>query len=213
MNMKEIQRALGLKDDGIRGPVTTTALLKAADEGHLAVVGAPVQLELPLSSVTGLQRIIIHWTFTGYTATEQSKEHYHYIVEGRGSIVSGDMKPEDNISISDDRYAAHTIGANAGAIGVAFAAMVDAKESPFSAGHAPITHQQVDAMCRLVADLCKRYKIPLRRDTVLTHAEVERTLKIDQNGKWDVTWLPRMTKPGDAIAVGDQLRSGIEAYL
>ena len=37
MDMFELQRALGLTADGKRGPVTTAAILKAADDGRLTV--------------------------------------------------------------------------------------------------------------------------------------------------------------------------------
>lgn len=40
MDMFELQRALGLTADGKRGPVTTAAILKAADEGRLTVTEA-----------------------------------------------------------------------------------------------------------------------------------------------------------------------------
>lgn len=40
MDMFELQRALGLTADGKRGPVTTAAILKAADDGRLTVAEA-----------------------------------------------------------------------------------------------------------------------------------------------------------------------------
>lgn len=43
MDMFELQRALGLTADGKRGPVTTSAILKAADDGRLTVT-EPVAL-------------------------------------------------------------------------------------------------------------------------------------------------------------------------
>lgn len=42
MDMTELQRALGLTADGKRGPVTTAAILKAADEGRLEILAPPV---------------------------------------------------------------------------------------------------------------------------------------------------------------------------
>lgn len=38
--IKPLQQLLGLKADGLRGPVTTTAVLQAADEGRLTVIAA-----------------------------------------------------------------------------------------------------------------------------------------------------------------------------
>ena len=58
-----------------------------------------------------------------------------------------------------------------------------------------------------------RYGIPITRATVLTHAEVQPTLGVRQRGKWDITWLPGMSAPGDPIDLGDVLRARISAAL
>lgn len=53
MDMFQLQRALGLTADGKRGPVTTSAILKAADEGRLTVtepVALPVTQGATLNS-------------------------------------------------------------------------------------------------------------------------------------------------------------------
>ncbi|RCW77732.1 peptidoglycan-binding protein [Paracoccus lutimaris] len=77
----------------------------------------------------------------------------------------------------------------------------------------PITDLQIDVMATFVADLCRIYRIPVTRRTVLSHAEVQPTLGIKQNAKWDISWLPGMDKPGDPVAVGDQLRARIGAAM
>lgn len=64
---------------------------------------------------------------------------------------------------------------------------------------------------QLVAALCCRYSIPVTRETVLSHAEVQPTLKVAQKGKWDIAWIPGMAAPGDPVAVGDELRRRIVA--
>ena len=91
--------------------------------------------------------------------------------------------------------------------------MAGAQERPFRAGKYPITPAQVDALATLCADLCRQYDIPVSRQTVLSHAEVQPTLGITQRGKWDVTWLPGMAAPGNSVAVGDQIRALIVAKL
>lgn len=156
-----------------------------------------------------MKRIVMHWSAGSHKASALDKKHYHFIVEGDGAVVAGDKKPEANLSTKDDDYAAHTLGANTGAIGVAVAAMAGAKERPFSAGRFPITEAQVDALARLCADLCGQYDIEVTRQTVLTHAEVQPTLGIKQRGKWDITWLPGMARPSDPVQVGDTLRNKI----
>jgi len=159
----------------------------------------------------GLKRIIIHWTVGGYTATDLDRSHYHFIVQGDGSVVHGKMKPEDNISTNDGIYGAHTLSLNTGSIGVAIAAMGGAQERPFKSGFAPMKTAQINAMCKLVQELCERYGIPVTRETVLTHAEVQPTLGVKQRGKWDIAWLPGMQAPGNPVTVGDELRMRIKA--
>jgi hypothetical protein len=156
-----------------------------------------------------MKLIIMHWSAGGHKASALDRKHYHFIVEGDGTVVAGDKPPEANLSTKDDDYAAHTLGANTGAIGVAVAAMAGAVERPFNAGRAPITPAQVDALAELCRDLCKRYNIPVTRETVLSHAEVQPTLGIKQKGKWDIAWLPGMERPGDPVQVGDTLRNMI----
>jgi len=164
-----------------------------------------------------MKRIVIHWSGGGHNANNTDKRHYHFIVEGDGTIVKGNHPPEANATISNPQdgntYAAHTRGLNTGSIGVAFAAMRGAQERPFNAGPSPITPAQLDALVKFVAKLCGEYGIPVQRDTVLTHAEVQPTLKVAQRNKWDVTWLPGMRGVGDAVAVGDGLRDRITDAL
>ena len=68
--------------------------------------------------------------------------------------------------------------------------MLGAREAPFDAGSQRINEAQIEALAQLVANLCRRYGIPVTRATVLTHAEVQPTLGVRQRGKWDITWLP-----------------------
>lgn len=160
-----------------------------------------------------MKRIIWHWTAGTHTVSKVDRKHYHFIIAGDGTVVHGDLPPEANLSTKDGDYAAHTLNANTGAIGIAVAAMAGARERPFGAGRFPITTQQVNALARLTADLCQRYRIPVTRETVLSHAEVQPTLGIPQRGKWDITWLPGMAGPEDAIKTGDWLRSMTKALM
>lgn len=156
-----------------------------------------------------LHGVVMHWTVGGAVANGVDKQHYHFITQQDGSTVAGDHVPEDNLFIGDGDYAAHTRNANTGRIGMAMAGMVGALHRPFTPGTRPLTWGQVNAFCLFVAGLCDRYGIPVTRQTVLTHAEVQPTLGIAQNGKWDICWLPGMTQPGDPIEVGDRLRGDI----
>lgn len=159
-----------------------------------------------------MERIIVHWSAGTHTVSALDRQHYHYIIDGNGAVHKGDHPVSANAGpLVSGRYAAHTLNANTGSIGVALAAMVGAVERPFNAGRHPITPAQVDALARLCADLCRDYAIPVTRKTVLTHAEVQPTLGIAQRGKWDISWLPGMSAPGNPVTVGDMIRARVTA--
>lgn len=153
-----------------------------------------------------MKRIIMHWTAGGHEVGQTDREHYHEIVGGDGSRVAGIHRPEANINLRTGQYAAHTLALNTGSIGLSMAAMRGARETPFSAGDSPITRDQLRAFVEMVAEYALTYKIPVSRKTILTHAEVQPTLGVWQRGKWDITWLPGMERPGDAVMVGDGIR-------
>jgi hypothetical protein len=144
-------------------------------------------------------------------ANATDKRHYHYIVEGDGTVVAGNSPVSANLRIANPNdgstYAAHTAGANTGSIGVSMAAMRGAKERPFDPGPSPITGPQVEAFVRLVARLSVEYGIPVTPTTVLTHAEVQPNLGIPQRNKWDITWLPGRAGVSAPSVIGDHLRT------
>ena len=164
-----------------------------------------------------MQRIIWHWTAGGHTANNTDKRHYHYIIEGDGTVVEGNHPPEANLVLrtpnDSSTYAAHTRGLNTKSIGIAVAAMRGATERPFSTGPSPITEAQVAALVALTARLCEQYNIPVQGDAVLSHAEVQPTLKVAQRNKWDIMWLPGMLHPADPVSVGDTLREAVRAEM
>lgn len=156
-----------------------------------------------------LKRIVLHWSAGAHTVSALDRQHYHFIVSGAGEVIAGIHKPEANISPKKGAYAAHTLNMNTGSIGVAVAAMAGAVERPFNAGKFRITEAQLEAFVKLAAALSCKYGIPTTRQTILSHGEVQPTLKIAQRGKWDIAWIPGMDKPGDPVAVGDELRRRI----
>lgn len=159
--------------------------------------------------MTGIVGIVFHWTAGGPKASALDRQHYHFAVQQDGSIMPGERTPEDNLNTRDGSYAAHTLNANTGRIGVAMCGMMGAIERPFLAGPSPITWGQVNALCGLLAILCRRYSIPVTRQAVLSHAEVQPTLGITQRGKWDVAWLPGMTAVGNPVEIGDRIRADV----
>lgn len=161
-----------------------------------------------------MKRIIWHWTAGAHSPNAVDREAYHFLIDGAGKIHAGDHVPEDNLDCTDDRYAAHTGGANTGAIGIALCAMAGASDKPFRIGRYPVTLAQVDALVALSGRLCREYGIPVHLDTVLSHAEVQPTLKIPQAGKWDIRWLPGMEhKLHDAVTIGNHLRARVRAWM
>ena len=156
-----------------------------------------------------MKRIILHWTAGNHRVSNLDRRHYHYIVDAKGVIHNGDFPVSANIAPKQGQYAAHTLNCNTGSIGVAVAAMAGAVERPFSPGTHPITEVQLEVLYSFCADLTQEYGIPVTRETLLTHAEVQPTLKIKQRGKWDISWLPGMESPKDPILVGDMIRMGV----
>lgn len=153
-----------------------------------------------------MKRIILHWTGGTRKANETDREHYHFLVEGDGKVVAGDCTPEDNINVQDHRYAAHTRGANRDSLGVALCAMFGAT-GPKAVGRHAITHVQWDAFIALLKDLTRKYKIPVTPQTILSHAEVQATLGIQQRGKVDISYgVPGRPDLTTARAVGDYIR-------
>ena len=159
-----------------------------------------------------MKRVIMHWSAGAHTPSDLDKEHYHKIIDGAGKVHDGRFPIKANKGPIKGKYAAHTLKCNTDSIGVAVAAMAGAQERPFVAGAHPITPAQVTALVRLCRELAAEYGIPVTRQTILSHAEVQPTLGIQQRGKWDIAWLPGMDKPGDPVKVGDHLR-GVAVHL
>lgn len=159
-----------------------------------------------------MKRVICHWTAGGHRASQLDKAHYHILVEKDGKLVRGTHSIADNVSTSDGVYAAHTLGANTGSIGVAACCMLNAVERPFSAGTAPLLEIQWNTMAQVVGELCQAYKIPVTPRTVLGHGEVEANLGITQKGKWDpmvLPWNPEMSR----TQVGTFFRSLVQNFI
>jgi hypothetical protein len=159
-----------------------------------------------------MKRIICHWTAGAHEASALDRKHYHIVVEGDGELVRGLVPIDENERTGDGRYAAHTLGANTGSIGVAVCCMAGANERPFRPGSHPMRESQWKRLAEVVAELCEAYAIPVTPKTVLGHGEVERNLGIRQKGKWDplvLPWAPQLS-PRD---VGDMFRGMVAALI
>jgi hypothetical protein len=159
-------------------------------------------------------RVICHWTAGQHKASEFDRSHYHVLIEGDGKLIRGipSIKLNEK-AVNGSGYAAHTLGCNSNSIGISLCCMAGAMESPYVPGVAPMTRPQWDALAIAVADLCRRYGIPVTDKTVLSHAEVQNNLAITQRGKWDYTRLAFDPSVKGAKACGDLLRAGVRAHL
>lgn len=159
-----------------------------------------------------LKRIIIHWTAGRCYPTDFEKKYYHYLIDKDGNITTGVYKPEDNEDCADGNYAAHTGGGNTGSVGVSFCGMYGFV-SDSVCGYYPITRKQFEAGMNLVAQLCKKYNIPVSAKTVLTHYEFgQANPKTSSFGKIDIVYLPPYpwVKKRD---IGSFIRSKVRWYL
>ncbi|WP_337251837.1 N-acetylmuramoyl-L-alanine amidase [Sinorhizobium americanum] len=160
-----------------------------------------------------MDRIICHWTAGAHKASEFDRSHYHILIEADGKLVRGIPSIKLNEAPAKKGYAAHTLNCNSGSIGVSLCCMGGSTESPFDPGIYPMTGQQFDALTSVVADLCRHYSIPIKDTTVLSHAEVQNNLGIQQRGKWDFTRLAFDPSVKGAKACGDKLRAEAKAKL
>lgn len=149
------------------------------------------------------KRIILHWTGGTWRANDTDRAHYHFIVQGDGTVVYGAHSVSDNLDCSDGNYAAHTGGGNTGSIGIALAAMHPGYD---------IKRTQLEAFCKEVARVAIKYDIPVGNTTVLTHAEWgERNPLTTSKGKPDINKLPCVGIYG-VTECGNWLRNKINWY-
>lgn len=159
-----------------------------------------------------MSAIVEHWTAGGHKANATDKRSYHLLTEGDGNLVRG-VDISLNSGGIKTGYAAHTRGANTNRIGHSMCGMMGAVENPFQPGPAPLTLVQWNRHVLAGADLAEFYKIGVARDKLLFHAEVQPTLGIAQNGKWDVVRLPFDASVRGAHAIGDRFRDEVLSAL
>ncbi|PWE57119.1 N-acetylmuramoyl-L-alanine amidase [Metarhizobium album] len=160
-----------------------------------------------------MERIICHWTAGAHKASEFDRQHYHILIEDDGKLIRGIPSIKLNEAPAKAGYAAHTLNCNSGSIGVSLCCMGGSHESPFDPGKYPMTAKQFDVLSSVVAELCRRYGIKITDKTVLSHAEVQGNLGIQQRGKWDFTRLAFDPSVIGARACGDKLRAAAQSKL
>ena len=157
-------------------------------------------------------RVITHWTVGNYKANSTDLKAYHFLIEGDGKVVRGVHSVRDNQRPIKGGYAAHTLRANTGSIGVSVCAMTGAQKLPFTPGAQPMKESQWKVMAEVVADLCETYGIAVTPKTVLGHGEVEKNLGIKQRNKWDPMVQPWATHKSYK-EVGDEFRAMVQKLL
>ena len=137
-----------------------------------------------------MNRIILHWTAGTNYASDFDRTFYHYLIDREGEIVFGKYSPIDNLDCTDGRYAKHCGGGNTGSIGIALCGMNGYKSSSH-VGNYPLTKVQCERAFSLMAELCRKYNIPITQDTVMTHYEFGQKHKNTTSyGKIDIIYLP-----------------------
>ena len=135
-------------------------------------------------------RIVLHWTGGSRRCSDLDRQHYHFIVDGAGTVHQGDHSIKANCRPMSRRYAAHALNFNAGTIGIALCGMAGASEMPLSFGPFPILQAQWLIGAQVAAECCEKYGInPLTR-AVCQHGEIQDLWDVKQRGKWDVCRLP-----------------------
>lgn len=149
-----------------------------------------------------MKNVVYHWTAGNYTPCSTDLEHYHFIIDGQGMVYKGKYTPLDNLNTSDGKYAAHCGGGNTGRIGIAICCRRDINTPP--------TQKQVEAMCKLGADMCVKYG--LNPNQCITHAEFGAAHPHTSScGKIDINSLPYIGLRG-VKEVGEYLRTKTRWY-
>lgn len=213
--VRSFQRAKGLLPDGKPGPQTVRELISAIGEGptpapRLTVIGLVPSAWMPEARI---ERIIVHWTGGSHRASDTDRRHGHILIEVDGKLVRGTASIAANGVDGIGPVAEHMRDFNRGSIGVSLCCMVGAERCPREKGRAPMTALQWHTLADVLADLCRRYSIPVTRETVLFHAEIGPNLGLDRGDEWGITRLPFDPSLVGAGAFGDAMRSLVAARL
>lgn len=154
--------------------------------------------------MTSLNRITFHWTGGTYVPNDVDLSAYHFLIDGEGRVHKGKCKPEDNTNCRDGVYARHCGGGNTGNIGIAVCGMWS--------NDYPIKRKQIEAACKLAAQLCEKYGIRITNRNVVTHAEFgKQHPHTTSNGKIDINNLPCAAVYG-IDNVGNWIRNKVQWY-
>ena len=154
-----------------------------------------------------MQRVIGHWTGGAYQPSALDLSHYHIVIDGEGKLHRGSKPIAANLSTRDGVYAAHTLGANTGSIGVAICGMGGAWKFPRRDGKYPITRAAWNSFLLVCADLCDFYRLAPIPTELLMHSEAGKFLGRPQKGKWDIDRLCFDRGQWAKVSPGDEMRT------
>ncbi len=159
-----------------------------------------------------LSKICLHWSAGASLPCEVDLEAYHFVVDALGKVYAGHFKPECNIICKPNKYAMHCGGCNTGCIGLSALGMAGFNLKDKQTKY-PLTKIQVEAFCKLAAELCIKYAIKVSPETVFTHYEFgQNHPKTKSYGKIDFTYLPFLPNL-EKEKIGDFLRNKISWYI
>ena len=165
-----------------------------------------------------MKRIILHWTAGANQPCNTDLQHYHYLINKDGIIIKGKFPVSANEVCKTDKsgnalYAAHCGGGNTGSIGVSMCGMYVPAKSDIKNTKFPLTKIQCEVTFKLVAELCKKYNLPVNNQTVMTHYEFGKTHPNTLSaGKIDIIYLPPYPEVKQA-EIGDFIRNKVKWYL
>jgi hypothetical protein len=188
--------------------------LKAKATG-LTSYNSPGEVNLPdLKSDQKLERIILHWSASN-TISPGSIARYHYAIDNAqdNKIYEGIYSIADNArQIDDNNYAAHVHQGNSYSAGISLIGMKDATAEGLAKNSVPITEDQLDKACALIARMLKKYKLPLNEHTVTTHYEFGLQKGDINKEKIDIRYFPwDMNIPPEEV--GNKIRAKVKEHL
>lgn len=208
-NSLRLPESTVLEVDGMNGPNTRKQIA-------LVMKAKRVSNQEDIMDPSGIYRIHWHWTASTYAVNWDVVKHYNYVFDKDGNKYDGGTPPQQQAVYIPNKFGvSHTLNANTHAVGLSVAAMGGAEANwstgAVNQGKYPLTWEGIDAMLKETAILCKIFDIRPSQWTTLSHAEVQGTLGIKQNGKWDFQVLPdNPTKLMTAQATGDILRKRMQ---
>ena len=158
-----------------------------------------------------MKRLIGHHAGSTYKPSAAVVRAYHGSIDGDGQRHLGKFPVLNNAAgvIRKGRYAAHTWKLNTGSIGRSICAMHGHKWSDPMFGNYPVKVAQYDELAKWFAEDAIEWGIPVEREFILSHAEVQITLGVTQRSKWDFDYDPRGGPSRDPVAIGDEFRQEV----